>query len=222
MPKQKAKRRISKGKCGICDDTLVKTVMLRHIQTHTQSKDTSAKGISAFQMLLQGRYLPEYWMYIQVPVNFTLESLDNFLRDIWLECCGHLSAFTIEGGIFNSSPESSLEDRSMDIPLEKVLKPGVVFTYEYDFGTTTELVGKVVEVVYDISSEKDIKLLARNEPPDVFCMHCQDKVVHICTECMYDKSGLLCVKHKTGHKHDEDMLLPIVNSPRMGECGYTG
>ncbi len=27
----------------------------------------------------------------------TLADLDDFLRGIWLECCGHLSSFDIEG-----------------------------------------------------------------------------------------------------------------------------
>lgn len=30
--------------------------------------------------------------------NFRLlDDLDQFIRDIWVECCGHLSAFYIEG-----------------------------------------------------------------------------------------------------------------------------
>jgi len=30
-----------------------------------------------------------------MPARATLTDLDGFLRDIWLECCGHLSAFDI-------------------------------------------------------------------------------------------------------------------------------
>jgi len=32
---------------------------------------------------------------MQVKDNAALSDLDSFLRDIWLECCGHLSAFEI-------------------------------------------------------------------------------------------------------------------------------
>lgn len=36
-----------------------------------------------------------YWLYLEMPARATLTDLDGFLRDIWLECCGHLSAFDI-------------------------------------------------------------------------------------------------------------------------------
>ena len=31
----------------------------------------------------------------------TLEELDHYLRTIWLECCGHLSQFTIGGMLYD-------------------------------------------------------------------------------------------------------------------------
>src|SRR5258708_33049476 len=37
-----------------------------------------------------------------------------------------------------------VEDRSLGVPLEKVLKWGQKFTYEYDFGSTTELNIRVI------------------------------------------------------------------------------
>lgn len=56
-----------------------------------------------------------------------LKDVDEF-RDIWLECCEHLSAFEI-GGVryyseyfdFDLEPEA----RDMNIPLNKVLNPGM-------------------------------------------------------------------------------------------------
>ena len=32
---------------------------------------------------------------------------------------------------------------------------------------------------------------------------------------------MFCQEHADEHEHD-DMLMPIVNSPRTGMCGYTG
>jgi hypothetical protein len=46
-------------------------------------------------LLVEGLYLPMYWMHIEIPANATLQDLDDFLRQIWLECCGHLSSFEI-------------------------------------------------------------------------------------------------------------------------------
>lgn len=38
------------------------------------------------------KYSKKYWLIIEVSENVTLKELDNFIRDIWVECCGHLSA----------------------------------------------------------------------------------------------------------------------------------
>ncbi len=35
-------------------------------------------------------------------------------------------------------------------------------------------------------------------------------------------AGWLCDSCAEDHKCGEDMLLPVVNSPRTGVCGYTG
>ena len=38
-----------------------------------------------------------YWMQLAVRADTTLRQLDGFLRGMWLECCGHLSEFKIQG-----------------------------------------------------------------------------------------------------------------------------
>ncbi|CAN1210013.1 hypothetical protein TUMEXPCC7403_07445 [Tumidithrix helvetica PCC 7403] len=46
-----------------------------------------------------------------------------------------------------------------------------------------------------------------------------------CIECQLeeDTSGLLCDRHTKNHPHDNyGEPLPLVNSPRMGMCGYDG
>ena len=40
----------------------------------------------------------------------TLEELDDFLREFWLEFCGHLSDFDIDGTTYTVT--SSLRDRA--------------------------------------------------------------------------------------------------------------
>ena len=38
-----------------------------------------------------------------------------------------------------------------------------------------------------------------------------------------DQTGMLCKKHVKGHPHDAyGEPMPVVNSPRMGMCGYEG
>ncbi len=93
------KRRTSKGKCELCGGTFGKAAMTRHLGSCRQKQvpQEGLKKTKLFHIVVEGRYLPQYWMHIEVPAKATLEDLDGFLRDTWLECCGHLSAFTIEG-----------------------------------------------------------------------------------------------------------------------------
>lgn len=44
----------------------------------------------------------KYRLVIEVKNTATLEDVDQFLRDIWLECCDHLSAFEIDGISYES------------------------------------------------------------------------------------------------------------------------
>ena len=38
-----------------------------------------------------------YWLHLEVQGDVRLTVLDAFLRAIWLECCGHMSQFCIDG-----------------------------------------------------------------------------------------------------------------------------
>ena len=47
----------------------------------------------------------------------------------------------------------------------------------------------------------------------------------LCFECMYelDEPGTLCDRHAEEHPHqDYGEPVPLVNSPRVGMCGYSG
>lgn len=56
--------------------------------------------------------------------NATLGVLDNVLKDIWLECCGHMSSF-YAGDIFRS------EELDMDAMIDHVLEPDQSLSYIY-------------------------------------------------------------------------------------------
>src|SRR5260370_30229280 len=203
-------------------------------------------------------------MRIEVPASDTMADLDAFLRDIWLECCGHMSAFKVGTTNYSSEPEDfsffkneekaqeeqddtvnegeevlhtlppafmedlsadllsemkqlqsiddlvrflkkevkeantptgfpfteerrhrfmqamsfqslidQLEDRGMETPLEKALKVGQKFTYEYDFGSTTDLALRVVSEREGVAQdEDDMTILARNSAPVIPCCAC--------------------------------------------------
>ncbi|MBM4135380.1 MAG: plasmid pRiA4b ORF-3 family protein [Nitrospira sp.] len=223
-------KQMSNGKCSFCNATFSKAAMTKHLKSCKQRKAAPETSLEkrklqktkSLHFVVEGRDLPEYWMHLSVPANVTLEALDGFLRDIWLECCGHLSAFTIEGTRYSISPMREYGERSMKVALGDVLGYGMKFYHEYDFGTTTELTLRVVSELEGEVKSKSIQLLARNDPPLIACESCGKIATQVCAECIWSGKGWLC--DKCSHKHEcgEDMLLPVVNSPRVGMCGYTG
>ncbi|MDI6734784.1 MAG: hypothetical protein QME42_01100 [bacterium] len=223
-------RQVSNGKCSFCNATFSKAVMTKHLKSCKQrkaiSETSSAKRelqkTKSFHLVVEGRGLPEYWMHLSVPANTRLETLDGFLRDIWLECCGHLSAFAIGGTRYSISPMREYNERGMKIALGNVLAPGIKFYHEYDFGTTTELTLRVVSELEGEAKSKSIQLLARNDPPLIACGSCGKIATQVCAQCIYEGKGWLCDECAWEHECGEEMLLPVVNSPRVGMCGYTG
>jgi hypothetical protein len=171
-------------------------------------------------------------MHLEVPADATLKGLDMFLRDIWLECCGHMSAFTIGetryitgAGIDAMWVDMGFVPRgeeSMDVTLGEVLHPGMKFYHEYDFGTTTELTLKVLSEREGRTRGKSARILGRNEPPLIPCESCGKAATQVCSECIWSGKGWLCDGCAGKHECGEEMLLPVVNSPRVGMCGYTG
>jgi len=224
----------STGQCSFCGQTFSKQAISRHLTKCQAEHPPQEKGKrrKTFRLMVEGQYLPEYWLQLEVPAAASLLMLDAFLRDIWLECCGHLSAFTIGGGRYELDTggiDSMWTDffgrwerpKSMKTSLEAVLSPGLKFYHEYDFGTTTHLALKVVAEQENVLSKDAVHILARNHPPPIKCYKCESPAAEVCVECMYDAGGWLCEKHAEKHKHQE-MFLPVVNSPRVGQCGYTG
>jgi hypothetical protein len=223
------KRTISNGKCNLCGGVFDKAAMTSHLKSCVRKQNVSEtstaqkgpKGKPVFHLVVEGRYLPEYWMHLEVPASAALDTLDRFLRDTWLECCGHMSEFEIEGRRYSVEPIDP-DDEYMDVKLKDVLSPGMKFNHNYDFGSTTHLTLKVVAQREGEIKNNQIKVLARNEPPVIPCSRCGAPAVRVCSECVYSGEGWLCEKCARDHECGEDMCLPVVNSPRVGVCGYTG
>jgi len=221
----------SKGKCLLCNSIVGKAGMTKHLQTCLDKNVITKKILGDrrshkrnkfFYILVEGYHSPAYWMHLKISTDARLKDLDDFLRNIWLECCGHLSAFEIQGTRYSSSPMTEYDEISMNRKLGDILGQGIKFSHEYDFGTTTALALRVVSEGEAEIKSKTIQLLARNEPPSITCNNCNNIATHLCAECIYSGEGWLCDKCANEHDCGEDMLLPVVNSPRVGMCGYTG
>lgn len=206
------------GTCLLCKEKIDHRSIIKHINQCLEKNEwVSIKNNNPLEkekiFLIKVFAGKSFWLYIEINGSATLDHLDSFLRETWLECCGHMSQFDIGG-------KSYCSDGEMRKTINKVLAVGTQFDYEYDFGTTTQLAGKVISVRSG-KLKKDAKLIARNDlPEDISCTTCQNKPEVICSVC-YDFCCKKCEK-KHNSCEGEEFMLPVVNSPRMGMCGYTG
>jgi hypothetical protein len=239
-------RQQSHGQCYLCKGTFPKGSMTRHLAKCLPAHDNAAvlgkagkaKKGKLFHLVVEGKYNSQYWLHVEMPATTRLGYLDQLLRDLWLECCGHLSAFQIEGKK-RPAPRSLADLLAMASPdwrgpsevdmqdcVGDVLQKGSKLSYEYDFGSTTELSLKVVgEREGWVAKPNDVHILARNDPPHILCGRCHKAdAALIDMENAYDESGWLCDQcaEETGLAARDEMTLPVVNSPRTGVCGYTG
>ena len=81
----------SKGNCYLCGETISKTAFKKHLLE--KHNDAAGDAQTCKLLKVEGADEKAYWLYLDMPVSATLKTLDRFLRDIWLECCGHESAF---------------------------------------------------------------------------------------------------------------------------------
>jgi hypothetical protein len=234
----------SRGVCVLCKQEFGKGSMTRHLAKCLAEHEPKLGGASKtkageiLHLTIQGQYLPQYWLHVETAGKSRFEDLDAFLREIWLECCGHMSEFKLPkpklakaayganplalmASMFDEDEMMQEIDAIMAAQLGSRVKPGDEFVYEYDFGSTTPLALKVVGKRDGTLKKGEIRLLARNLPPDIRC-DCGKPAVFVCTECAYEESGWLCKACSKKHGCGDEMFLPVVNSPRVGVCGYTG
>jgi hypothetical protein len=214
-------KRISKGTCALCQGEFSRASMTKHLEACQRRAAEAARAaghkpgrtMKHFHVVVEGRDLPLYWMH-----------LDAFLRETWLECCGHMSAFEIGGQRYVSGAglyfEAEPDEHGLRVRLDRVFHPGLSCLYEYDFGTTTELRLKVVAEETREATGQSIQLLARNTPPSIPCGVCGKPATSVCTVCVYEEAGWLCAECAKTHACGEEMLFPVVNSPRVGMCAY--
>lgn len=229
--------KLPKVPCVFCNRSYTSRGFVRHFLSCKEkklkdeaeaklTKGANVKDNRVFLIKVFSPYEPQYWLIIEVNANVTLKKLDDFLRNIWLECCGHLSKFDIKGVSYEVLIDQEYmsyfgeKPRDMNIQLGKVLDTGLQFDYEYDFGSTTNLTLKVAGERAGQIPKNPIQLLVRNPEPVYDCVQCDNrKATLICAACgeLYCES---CGDEE--HECGEEMFMPLVNSPRTGVCGYTG
>lgn len=217
----------SRGKCQYCGEETAKSGMTRHLakcekraEIIRSANASKKREETLWHLRVVGAHDKEFWLDLEMRGSATLEKLDDYLRAIWLECCGHLSVFTIGGWGGVELDNAEIVDD--------------IFTWEpdllhlYDFGTTSETEIHVVGSRRGKPTTKHpIALMSRNNMPVAECKECGKLATHLCMECLIetDEEGawFLCAEHAETHPHTEygDPIL-LINSPRVAMCGYEG
>jgi len=214
--------KIPKGKCNYCLEEISGRSMTKHLASCKEKKNSNDQEKGGEEIFLMKAKAGPFWVYFDANSSSTLKDVDGFLRDLWLECCGHLSLFKINNIRYAYDPMPEFGDESMDIQLKEVLNEGIKFSHEYDFGTTTYLELECISK-RNGGKLKDIEIIGKNNMPDLRCV-CGKSAKEICSECLWEKGlkAMLCEDCAKKHECDEEFLLPVVNSPRFGVCSYTG
>ena len=206
----------SEDRCLYCNELSSQSEIGKHLAKHLAQMEKDAAGDNQSNYVHVEVEANEMFLQLLVKGDAPMKTIDVFLRDIWLECCGHLSGFG------HKSFKIKMKDR-----VEDVFRPKVKIYHDYDYGTTTRVFLKAHKQYQLILKEKII-LLSRNEPLKLMCALCKEKpAINICIVCCYQEMAFFCKKCSSKHaKTCEDFAdyaeMPVVNSPRMGECGYTG
>lgn len=220
-----AGRKQSRSECLYCGAQTTKAAMTRHLQGCARrleaiSKADMGKGQAEtlLHLRVQDAELKDFWLDLEMRGAAPLKKLDHYLRGIWLECCGHLSEFSGAGW--------GSRKIGMSQPAAKAFSDGAQITHIYDFGTSSETsITLVTQREGVATTQHPIALLARNLMPEAPCQECPKPATHLCMGCVYEaeKAGMLCDSHARGHSHDDyGEPVPLVNSPRLGMCGYDG
>lgn len=177
MAKHSTQKVISTGMCHFCGETFAKSKMAEHLKTckvRLSSQKQEGHVQRLFHLFVEGTYRPNYWMHLEVPAEAMLADLDDFLRAIWLECCGHLSEFTIKDVSYSSVAE---EDWGASFALAGETEVGSngrggqpsaeTIATQIAENLSTEMHADLKDVSISQIEEKLVEMLSENLPPGV-------------------------------------------------------
>lgn len=220
------RRKQSKGTCVYCGKEMAKAGMIKHLAVCTERQaqldkadHKQGKPETLYHLQVRDAWQGIFWLNLEMRGSASLEDLDSYLRAIWLECCDHLSRFSIGDGW--GSNEVPMTQR-----IERVFAPSVELTHIYDFGTSSKTLVKFAGMRQGKPlTTHPIVLMARNHMPEQQCVECDKPAQWLCMGCLIELNEwtALCDEHREEHEHaDYGDPTPLVNSPRLGMCGYSG
>jgi hypothetical protein len=222
------------GVCMYCNAELERRAMTKHLSACLvrraaieQAEQQNIPTEQLYHLFVEDAYEPLFWLHLEIRGSSTLKELDYYLRRIWLECCDHLSDFYIGSWQGRKLAKSRTISQS--------LRKGDQILHIYDYGSSSETLVKAVSVREGKpTTPHPIVLMARNKMPDYRCVECEQPAVWWCWECYAETGEMLCFCEACGRTHEHEYYgsgdeefapewaMPLVNSPRVGLCGYTG
>ena len=212
---------ISKGICNFCKGEFDKSKMSQHLKYCKQrtlavsseeakaAKSKNAQKTKLFHIVVEGRYNPQYWMHLELPAIDTFDDVDQFLRDIWLECCGHLSAFRVGTISYMSEPEELMwgapdvvedeEDDEEDYEDEEDLFDPEI-EEELENMSPTEAAGRLLEVLTQEFQANPLEL-----PAEEF----DAKLRELLVKRMQQETG---ASLSSAQQAQIDSILPVIRS----------
>ena len=215
-----------RSQCRFCGNLYASSGIARHLSACKARPGAGADHGSGETELYEHLVVTDedrfgYRLDLLAVPETTLDDLDAFLREIWLECCGHLSVFRVAGRTYSSyEDEWGLYDSSADVELSR-LPDSTEIRYDYDLGTPTGLRIKRLSPLRHRVSDDPVKLAARNEPPVLECS-CGSPAIVVNRYSESDDDWVFCARCLAQADVDYEALVPLTNSPRMGVCGYDG
>lgn len=192
--------------CQFCKKSFgCKQIFLHYAGCIAEKYREEYAGHYVVSFLSRGLCNKLYYIYAIINPKTTFATIDNYLRNKWLKCCGHISNFVCEKKqISKRATFKTYADKDI--------------IYEYDMCSTTYV---YMQNSLLIKSDKQplkttyLQNVLQNDPFNFNCILCDKPASY--SDCMLQ---FFCQTHK--NKANKHMLNQIVNSPRMGQHCFEG
>ena len=192
----------SLGLCHLCGNAVraedvgnhIRSCVTTAVQSKFANRDWHPNRVGDCTVLVGVRGGdPRLWLSLAVRPTANLRQLDQFLRDVWLECCGHMSHFEIGGARYSARIPghsdidpidfgvANTDEGHMMYTVDQTIREGELFRHEYDHDDPTYLYLECLAILpapYHVLPElidppdpaeghtdDFISILARNLPP---------------------------------------------------------
>lgn len=216
---EEPKKNILPGVGGVLYDGFEGT--MEEVGAHLMADNNEPDAELEENLLLRVTYPadPSFWLYAAVKTDATLRHIDNFIRNTWVECCGHASFFEI-GNLQYTSNTRVLPGKSMNAKVADLIKEGVPAAYEYDMGSPTDLQVEVAGRVRFAPRREKVLYLAQNYMPQYRCVRCGRRAELVSRPGMEPIAESVICARCSREEAEIGRYLPLLNSPRTGVCGY--